>query len=355
MLGPSDFRDLVSGRRRGLGAAIARAALRACEWPYTVAVGRRNRRFDRGASAIMRVAVPVISVGNITLGGTGKTPTVEWLARWFAEHGVRVALVSRGYGSSHGQPNDEALELAEKLPGVPHVMDARRVRGALAAIEQHDCQLILLDDAFQHRHLARDLDIVLIDASEPFGYGHVFPRGMLREPLAGLARADLMLLTRSQLVAADSRADIRREVARHAPTASWAEADYAARDLRSPTGGRQDLAALAGQPIAAFCGIGNPASFRQSLEACDYRIVAMRELPDHFAYQGRDIIELADWAVRNHAASVVCTRKDLVKIGTRWPICPPLWALSSQLQITTGLPELEARLLRLAARAKGVV
>ncbi len=167
---------------------MARGALALAEIPYAAAVDWRNRRYDCGAT-VQRVGVPVVSVGNLTLGGTGKTPLVEWLARWFADRGVRVVLVSRGYGALPGQPNDEALELAQSLPQVPHLQNRDRVQAALEAIGELGAQLILLDDGFQHRRLARDLDLVLVDALEPFGFGHVFPRGTLREPLAGWRRA----------------------------------------------------------------------------------------------------------------------------------------------------------------------
>ncbi len=152
----------------------------------------RNWRYDTGRAVPRRVSAPVISVGNLTLGGVGKTPFVEWLARWLVARGVRVAIVSRGYGApaSGDSPdierlNDEARELAEKLPGVPHCQHADRLSACQRAIDQHGAELLLLDDAFQHRRVYRDLDILLVDACEPFGFEHVFPRGTLREPLAG--------------------------------------------------------------------------------------------------------------------------------------------------------------------------
>ncbi len=239
---PSEFRDLVSGRRRGLAATLARALLRGLEVPYAAAVRVRNWRYDSGRAMIHRVGVPVISVGNLTLGGTGKTPTVEWLARWLMEHGVHVALVSRGYGSRDGEPNDEALELAQKLPNVPHVLDPNRAGGARRAIDEFGCQVVLLDDGFQHRRLGRDFDLVLIDASEPYGYGHVFPRGTLREPLAGWGRADALLLTRADLLDESQRAEIRRRAAHYAPEALWLEAAYEPHALRH----RRRAAAAAG-------------------------------------------------------------------------------------------------------------
>ena len=257
------FRALISGQRRGAQAALLRGLLRAAEMPYTAAVQWRNRQYDRGHKPIERVDVPVISVGNLTLGGTGKTPLVAWLARWFRQRGVRVTIISRGYGAEAGAQNDEALELEQTLPDVPHVQNPDRVAAAKMAIEEFDCQLILLDDAFQHRRIHRDLNIVVVDALEPFGFGHVFPRGALREPLAGLRRSDVVVLSRADLVEPLERERIRSTVAQYAPAAIWLEASHQPEKLLSASGREEALSALAGQPVAAFCGIGNPAGFRQ--------------------------------------------------------------------------------------------
>src|SRR5215218_2325723 len=185
MLRPSEFRDVVSGRRIGLVAGLTRCMLRVAEVPYTIAVTIRNRRYDRGAAKVQHVGVPTITIGNLTLGGTGKTPMVKWLAQRFQHTGLRVAILSRGYGAADGKHNDEAMELAQALPDVPHIQNRDRVAAARQAIREFDSQLLLLDDGFQHRRLGRDLDIVLLDALEPFGFEHVFPRGTLREPVAG--------------------------------------------------------------------------------------------------------------------------------------------------------------------------
>lgn len=353
MLGRHKFRELVSGRRRGLGAALSRAALRGLEIPYTAAVRIRNRRFDAGRTKVHRVDVPVVSVGNITLGGTGKTPTVEWLARWFTDRGVRVGLVSRGYGSKAGRPNDEALELAQKLPEVPHVADTDRVRGARQAVERFGCQLLLVDDGFQHRRLARDFDLVLIDALEPFGFGHVFPRGTLREPLSGWSRADALMLTRTDVVDAPRRAEIREQALRYAPGALWLEAAHAPQALLSPSGAEQPLETLAGQRVAFFCGIGNPAGFRHSLAHCRYHLAASMEFADHMGYTPEGIAGIARWADALDVAAVLCTHKDLVKVGRHWAGSTPLWALSSRLQINVGQAGLETVLEGLARRASG--
>ena len=155
MINPTKFHDLVSGRQSGFIALLLRTLLRVAELPYSVAMRWRNWRYNTTASKVCRVDVPVISVGNLTTGGTGKTPMVLWLARWFGEHGIRVTLISRGYAAQAGSRNDEALELEQRLPDVPHLQNPDRVKAAKRAIEELACQLILLDDAFQHRRIHR--------------------------------------------------------------------------------------------------------------------------------------------------------------------------------------------------------
>lgn len=347
MLRPSEFRDLVSGRRKGFAASAARLALRLAETPYRAAVGWRNRRYDRGKAETHAISVPVASVGNLTLGGTGKTPMVVWIARWFRAHGVRVAVVSRGYGAEAGSRNDEAMELEQKLPDVPHVQNPDRVAGALMAVEEFDTQLILLDDAFQHRRIARDLDIVLLDALEPFGFGHVFPRGTLREPPASLARAHAVVLTRADMLAADERRRLREEVRRLAPAAAWAEVTHAPRELISSSDQRQPVETLRDLPVAAFCGVGNPAGFRHTLEICGARVIAFREFADHYRYARADVESLDAWARGLEAAAVVCTQKDLVKLGIDRLGGQPLWAVAVDIEFLQGKQELESLLARL--------
>lgn len=330
---------------------MLRAALRAIEIPYAAAMRIRNRRYDTGRAQIHRVSVPVISVGNITLGGTGKTPAVEWLVRWLTQHGARVGIVSRGYGSRDGQPNDEALELAEKLPGVPHVADPDRVRGAQRAIDEFGCQVIVLDDGFQHRRLARDFDLVLVDALEPFGFEHVFPRGTLREPLDGWRRASALLLTRADQVDEPARQSIRRRLLSLAPAALWAESTYQPFALQTSDGRQLRLDTAHGTPLAAFCGIGNPAGFRRALERLHYNVRGFRELADHFPYPQNEVERLAAWATSAEAELVLCTHKDLVKVGPRWPGPPQLAAVASQLQIGSGQEALERALAPLVERA----
>ena len=327
---------------------MLRAGLRVVEVPYTLAVQWRNRRYDTGRTTAHRVAVPVVSVGNVTLGGTGKTPMVQWIARWLCRRGLRVTVISRGYGAEAGAANDEALELEQNLPDVPHLEDADRVAAAQLAVEQRGCQMIVLDDAFQHRRIHRDLDLVMLDALAPFGFGHVFPRGTLREPLRGLRRAGVIVLSRADMLEADQRVQIRDKVARHAPEAVWAEVVHAPQGLLSCGGQQEALDTLRGESVAAFCGIGNPAGFRHTLERCGYRAASFREFPDHHRYDRADVESLIEWADRLEVKAVVCTHKDLVKLRVDRLGRRPLWAVTIGLEFLAGEADLEAALAALA-------
>lgn len=353
-INPAEFRELVSGRKSGAWAALQRAALRVAEVPYTWGVSFRNWQFKTGWKKITRVGAPVISVGNLTVGGTGKTPMVAWLARYFRNQDLRVGLISRGYGAEAGAVNDEALELEQRLPDVPHLQNPDRVAAAQIAIEELESQLILLDDAFQHRRIARDLDIVLLDALEPFGFEHLLPRGTLRETLAGLRRADVVVLTRADLLGADARQAIRQRVLRYRPDVVWVEASHAPQTLRNSTGGTAPIAHLAGQRVAAFCGIGNPAGFRHTIQSCGYQLAELREFPDHYHYTSSDVQTLVEWTDKLDVAAVVCTCKDLVKLAVPRLGRRPLWAIDIGMEFLTGQSQFEDRLQPLLATARQV-
>ncbi len=342
MLNPSTFRKLVSGRQAGMRAALLRGVLRLAETPYAWAMRYRNQRYDSGRAESHSAKVPVVSVGNLTLGGTGKTPLVEWLARRLSDLQIRVVIVSRGYGSEKGAPNDEALELELALPGVPHIQDADRVAAANLAVAEHGAQLILLDDGFQHRRLQRNLDIVLLDATEPFGFDHVFPRGTLREPVTGLTRADVVVLSRANVLTTAEREAIRRRVSQLAPRAIWCEVQHRPTRLFNSDGHQVECNLLASKRVAAFCGIGNPAGFRHTLESLGCGVVQLREFADHHNYTREDIAELSAWC---HSSEIILTtRKDLVKVRVPTLRGIPLWAVGLEIEFLTGQKELETTL-----------
>ncbi len=346
------YHDLVSQRRRGPSATLLRSLMRAAEVPYSAAVRWRNHRFDSGLATIERLPVPVVSVGNLTLGGTGKTPLVEWLARWFRERDLRVALVSRGYGAEDGQPNDEARELRDKLPDVPHFQHADRVLAGHRAVSEAGAQVIVLDDAFQHRRVARDLNILLVDACQPFGYEHVFPRGTLREDLAGCRRADLIGLSRSDMVSPAERAAIWNRLLKLAPHAGCFELRHEPRALLSHRRVEQPTHLLRGRKVAALCGIGNPDGFRHVLARCGYDVAELWEFPDHHAFSAGDMHRLHAWADAQDVAVIVCTHKDLVKLAVDYLGDKPLWALTVGVEFSQGRGTLESRLLALSVQGR---
>lgn len=346
MHGASRYIDLISGRRRGASAALARGFLAALEPIYGTAVRLRNYRYDRPLADIHRIDVPVISVGNLTLGGTGKTPMVKWIARWLRDRRLRVALVSRGYGAERGAPNDEALELAQALPGVQHLQNPDRVAAACQAVADYAAQVVLLDDGFQHRRLSRDLDIVLLDAQEPFGFGHLLPRGALREPVTALQRAQVVCLSRADQVDAIRRDEVRDRVRELVPNAIWCETAHRPQHLIVAAGNAQPIEALRGQRVAAFCGIGNPAAFRSTLNDAGCTVVAWREYPDHYAFTANDVVDLSNWASSLSIDTAVCTHKDFVKVPVEYLGPTRLLAVVVELDFLSGKSDFEAAIAR---------
>ncbi len=352
MLSPSTLHDLASGKRRGLAGALFRAVATTLEVPVRWYVQRKNNRYDRQANSIERVAMPVISVGNLTTGGTGKSPLVRWIASWLLQQGHSVVLLSRGYGSAAqgGAENDEARELAALLPGIPHLQNPSRVDAARMAAVEYPGAVLLLDDAFQHRRLHRDLDIVLLDSLAPFGYEHLIPRGFLREPVEGLSRAQLVILTRANQVDAAAREAIRERARQLAPQAVWGEAVHAPLELRNSEGTTKSLDLLRGCRVAAFSGIGNPESFRRTLLDAGANLIAWREFPDHYAYNPQQLASLERWAAASGAEAILCTQKDLVKIPRKELAAIPLWSLVVGMQFSLGEEEVTTQLVKMLAR-----
>jgi tetraacyldisaccharide 4'-kinase len=285
----------------------------------------------------------VVSVGNLTAGGTGKTPCVEYVARFCRERERRVAVLSRGYGGAGGR-NDEAMVLEENLPDVPHLQGPDRVALAALAVEELESEVLVLDDGFQHRRLARDLDVVLIDATNPWGYGRLLPRGLLRESPRGLRRAGAVVLTRCDQASPGERDRLRAEVARLAPGVPVAEATHRPTDLANP-GGTAALDHLRGRRAAAFCGIGNPEAFRRTLTDLGASVNELRTFPDHHGYTRADVESLRSWA-RQQATDcvVVTTQKDMVKLRLSDLGGRELWALRVRLAVGAGKEELDRRL-----------
>lgn len=305
-----------------------RAILYLASLPYHLVVSQRNYLYDRRILKSVKLARPVISVGNITVGGTGKTPCVIYLAQMLGRLGCRTAVLSRGYGGKNPQPvnvvsngrtilldaqeaGDEPLLIARSLPGVPVLTGARRNLTGQAAIEGFGAEVLLCDDAFQHRQIRRDINIVLLDAHRPFGNGYLLPRGPLREPISGLERADCLILTR------DEHTDVLHpEIARlTAAGIPVFRAKHRFRDIVTLSDNKRlDPVMLTGKKICAFCGIARPESFKAILEQQGADILSFIDFPDHHPY-GRSDLEALQEGFRPLGADYwVTTEKDAMRL-----------------------------------------
>lgn len=314
----------VRGERRSLlWAWLAPAALL-----HRAGVAMWSFLYRHGLRRVEEPPLPVISVGNLTYGGTNKTPFVEMLARALMERGVRVGIVSRGYsggrsegativrdgGGARDDVGDEPLLLSRRLPGVPVAVARRRIEG-VRALKDEGVELAIADDAFQHRALGRDVDIVLIDSACPFGSRRLIPSGILREPAAALSRAHMVVLTKADQATPEALEALRSEVARLVPEEKivtsrlaiegWATWDGELCPCPAPSEGTR---------VFAFSAIGSPGSFARSLKDAGLRIVGERRFRDHHRYGPGDIGALARRARACEAEALVCTEKDLYNL-----------------------------------------
>jgi tetraacyldisaccharide 4'-kinase len=291
--------------------------------------------------------VPVVSVGNLVAGGTGKTPFVAWLVARLRAAGRRPGVLARGYGPRPpgADVSDEGVLLRRLLgPDVPYVEDPRRLRGGRTLLARHPAtDLLVLDDGFQHRALARDLDVVLLDVTNPFGFGHRLPRGILREDPSALGRAGAVVLTRCERATPADLDALQRRVA------AWTRAPVARARTRAVgverDGRRAEPASLAGERVHACSAIGNPAAFAALLEDLGAVVVGRSEFPDHALLSANDWEEVLRAAERE-AARVVVTRKDAVKHAA---LPPSVAVLDVETEVVAGADALWAAVLRVAS------
>ncbi len=365
----------------GVSGAFA-DALGLLSLPYGGAVAARNRLYDEGLLKQEKLPCPVISVGNLTVGGTGKTPTVIFMAHLLRDHGYRPAVLSRGYGGNANAPvnvvsdgnqilmgwreaGDEPILIARAAPGIPVLTGSRRLLTGRAAVETFGADALILDDAFQHRSLFRDIDIVLLDAARPFGNGFLLPRGPLREPPDSLRRADILLRTGD----AENVEPLREAASvppedRECPSTSSGRTDEGAvskglrtawfdrltmngvewpsfRAIHKPQGlvmggtsRIETVAALQGQKVFAFAGIGFPEAFRRSLTGLGAAVVGFQGFPDHHPYDLSDIEDLRRSAEKSGAAWIVTTEKDGIRLAEFPDFLAALFLLRIAMEIT---------------------
>ena len=381
----SALHDLLSGRRRDLFSSVLRSGLWCLSGGYFLAMILRNAAYNRNWLRIHRVTVPVISLGNITTGGTGKTPMAAWISHRLQATRHSPGLLSRGYRSfrtkvAEGCPeipsgNDEKLVLDRLCPGVPHLQQRDRVSAAKRLVDEHGCDRLVLDDGFQHRQLHRDLDIVLVDALQPWGFGSLLPCGLLREPLAALRRADVIVLTRADQITSNQRGAFLQQLAKVRGTDECVEVAFTARSLIGLSGDTLPLSAIRGRRVFAFCGVGNPQGFIGTVsavsEASDLLSrssspedpaeerprnrpdqespvnLTLELFPDHHHYDLRDIQRLSESANAARSEIVLTTLKDCVKLQSNAWNGPPLYAVDVAVEFLSGRELLEIRLQEL--------
>jgi len=325
---------------------------------YRGAVVARIGAYGRGWLSSSRLSAPVISVGNLTFGGTGKTPMVIALVRDLVRRGRHPAVLTRGYGRVVADPvvligpepkakvsttGDEPLELAWRLPGVPVVVDADRIRGGIEALTR-GADVLVLDDGFQHLRLDRDLNLLLVDAGDPWGGGRLPPLGRLREPLSGLARADAVVVTKTGPDPEPILAEVRRVVGEHAPGIPVLAARLEPTAVRRG-GGVAGPKVLTGQRVLAVAGLGRPEGFADLLRAAGAEIVETRWFADHHPFTETEVGAAVD-AAESAGAVVVTTAKDAVKM----PKGAAVWVVEVEMVPLTGhwdelwqlLPEVES-------------
>ncbi|MCL4109486.1 UNVERIFIED_CONTAM: hypothetical protein GTU68_024383 [Idotea baltica] len=321
------FKRLVSGGTTGPFANVARASLWSLSLGYRVAAATRNLLFDAGIKQQHSVSAPVISIGNLTTGGTGKTPVVASVVNHLVAAGRKPAIISRGYRAIDGEANDEKMMLDQLCPNVVHLQNPDRVAFAKIAIAEHQADVLVLDDGFQHRRIARNLNVVLVDATCPFGYGHLLPRGLLREPVSSLRRADVVLITRANQCDAETIEHITQEIRRANDSVPVLEVAFQSQRLRNSTGQSTSFESLASHQVAAFCAIGNPEGFRRTLNDSQLEPAWLQSFPDHHHYSQSDLTQLSERAVDSGIDVLLTTQKDLVKIPADSLNRVPLWAI----------------------------
>lgn len=309
---PLLFRRLLSGEA-GAWATPLLAGLRVASGVYGWGVRLRNARYDRrGPTRVL--PVPVISVGNITAGGTGKTPLVIDIVHRLEGLGMSPAVVSRGYGSIAGEPNDEERLIRRHCPTVACVSDPDRARGGETACRRFGADVIVLDDGFQHRQLARCLDIVVIDATCPFGYGRLLPRGLLREPPEALSRAHVIVLSRCDQISGHDLTRLEQRLRTLAGGAVHIKCHHAVIGCEC-LDGTPLSEPIAGKRAVLFAGIGQPRAFRNTVRGMGIEVVGERWFPDHHRYRARDIRSLTHQGRFPPHDLLLTTEKDAVKLA----------------------------------------
>ena len=325
------WRKLISGRAEGFAETLLLRFLRAVSKIYALIIKVRNLLYTTGLLRVHRVKPLVISIGNITTGGTGKTPMTVWLYNYLAQKhpDCPIAVLTRGYkagrttNSTGKNYSDEPAVLQLLCPKGRVIVNPDRVSGAKEAIEQFKAKILIADDCFQHRRLARDIDIVMIDATMPFGFakspltrlgaaeqGRLLPAGFLREPLEQLKRAHAVILTRSDQVTSLELKQAKGALIAENPEIIIAESIHAPVTAKALDGLEITLDQLKDKKIFAFCAIGNPHAFFTTIKQLEAKLVGSKIFDDHYHYTEADINAVFDQAYGSGAQMILTTHKD---------------------------------------------
>jgi tetraacyldisaccharide 4'-kinase len=309
------YRRLISDQTDGFNVKLFRSLLKTASYPYKAAIAARNFLYDRGYFRSYRAPVPVISIGNITAGGTGKTPITIWLCNKLIENNYKTAVLTRGYKMQKQMLSDEPAVINENCPDVKIVINPDRVAGAVRAIREFGARVLVMDDGFSHRRLKRDLDIIAIDSTCPFGYAKMLPAGLLREPLQSLKRAHAAILTRCDLAGRSQLNKIEEQILAINPDITLARTVHLPTSARLANGEEITINELAGKKVFVFCGIGNPDAFLAQLDDLKLNITGHRVFNDHHQYIQEDITDICEEARYLKADILLTTQKDWVKIA----------------------------------------
>lgn len=371
--------DVIFGRARGFRAAMTRFLMSGLSWIFRALVQIRIALFRRGLKPQEYLGAQVVSIGNLTVGGTGKTPVVELLAKSLRDRGRSVAILSRGYKSkkldraqkwtgSDGKTipaermprvvstgsallldskfaGDEPFMLARNLDGVAVIVDKDRVKGGRFAVSELKAETLLLDDGMQYLDLAHSFDITLVDSRSPFGTGSLLPRGTLREPPRNLRRASYILITKCD---GSSNAELITRIRKYNPVADIIECAHGPVHLENIyTREREPLSFLEGKWVGAISAIAVPESFERSLTALGAKVEIKRRFSDHHRFNRRDVDYFMQRCVERDMEIIVTTEKDAVRFPRPTEINVPIYFLRIEVQILSGQPAWDAMVDRL--------
>ncbi len=336
--------SLMKDQRHGLFASVLKTLLSAASFFYGLGIRIVAWGYETGLRRTYAVAFPVVSVGNITVGGTGKTPLAMYLADYFTARGLKPAILTRGYGK------DENVMMRDELPDVRVITGQDRLKSALEALNS-GLDVAILDDGFQHRRLRRDLDVLLLDAGTAIGNGCLLPRGILRERPEAMGRADIIIVTKSDTIDSPGKDRLGGILARYAAGKPVVYVRHRPVRLSDVTGAVYGIEEASARRALLVSGIADSGYFRLMVEGLGARVVGEKAYTDHYRYGQADILDISRSARLNNADMIIMTRKDIVKVRRLdvSSIEDKLFVLDIEVEVNEGKEHLLAGLDRLFA------